>query len=117
MLATCDDSLIGNRDRLLLALGFGGAFRRSELVALDVGDLEVLEHGLRVFVRRSKTDQEAHGQHVPVADGPRTRVKAALADWLVASGITAGALFRSARKGGALTDQRLPDRSVAQAGV
>lgn len=114
MLATCDDSLIGQRDRLLLALGFGGAFRRAELVALDVGDLEVLEHGLRVFVRRSKTDQEAQGQHVPVADGPRTRVKAALAAWLAVSGITEGPLFRSARKGGALTDQRLADRSMAE---
>lgn len=114
MLGTCDDSLIGLRDRLLLALGFGGAFRRSELVALDVADIEVLEHGLRVFVRRSKTDQEAQGQFVPVADGPRTRVKAALAAWLTASGIKAGPLFRSARKGGALTDLRLVDRSVAE---
>lgn len=114
MLGMCDDSLIGLRDRLLLALGFGGAFRRSELVALDVADVEVLEHGLRVFVRHSKTDQEAQGQFVPVADGPRTRVKAALVGWLAASGIAAGPLFRSIRKGGTLTDQRLADRSVAE---
>lgn len=100
MLKTCDNSLIGRRDRLLLALGFGGAFRRSELVALDVADIEVVDDGLRVFVRRSKTDQESQGQHVPVADGPRTRVKAALAAWLAVSGITEGPLFRSARKGG-----------------
>lgn len=113
MLATCDDSLVARRDRLLLALGFGGAFRRSELVALNVADVEVVNHGLRVFVARSKTDQEAQGQFVPVADGPRTRVKAAIADWLSASGITEGALFRPIGKGGRLQDSRLADRSVA----
>lgn len=113
MLSTCDDTLIGHRDRLLLALGFGGAFRRSELVALDVADIEVVESGLRVFVRRSKTDQEAAGQYVPVIDGPRTRVRDALALWLGASGIEDGPLFRPIRKGGALVDARLADRSIA----
>lgn len=113
MLATCDDSLVGRRDRLLLALGFGGALRRSELVALDTADIEVVDHGLRVFIRRSKTDQEGQGQYVPVADGPKTRVKAALADWLSASGITVGALFRPIAKGGRLQEARLADRSVA----
>src|SRR5438046_2309566 len=49
--------LKGLRDRALLLLGFAGAFRRSELVALDVADLEETEDGLRVTIRRSKTDQ------------------------------------------------------------
>jgi integrase len=48
-------------DRALLLLGFAGAFRRSELVALDVADIQEDEGGLRVLIRRSKTDQE--GQH------------------------------------------------------
>lgn len=113
MLGTCDDSLQGRRDRLLLSLGFGGAFRRSELVALDVADIEVVEHGLRVLVRRSKTDQTAQGQHVPVADGPRTRVKAALEAWLTAAGITEGPIFRPVSKGGKVLCSRLSDRSVA----
>lgn len=113
MLGTCDDSLQGRRDRLLLSLGFGGAFRRSELVALDVADIEVLEHGLRVLVRRSKTDQTAQGQYVPVADGPRTRVKAALEAWLAAASITEGPIFRPVSKGSKVLCSRLSDRSVA----
>jgi integrase len=50
--------LKGLRDRALLLLGFGGAFRRSELAALNVDDLEFTDDGLRVTIRRSKTDQE-----------------------------------------------------------
>ncbi len=52
------DTLKGKRDRALLAFGMAGAFRRSELVALQVADLERLPEGLRVTIRRSKTDQE-----------------------------------------------------------
>ncbi|AMA60076.1 site-specific integrase [Bradyrhizobium sp. CCGE-LA001] len=59
MVETCPDTLTGKRDRALLLLGFGGAFRRSELVALDVEHLEVAAEGLRVFIARSKTDQDA----------------------------------------------------------
>jgi len=114
MLTTCDDSLIGLRDRALLTLGFGAALRRSEVVALDVADVEVVDAGLRVHLGKTKTDQEGAGAVVPVLDGPRIGVKAALAAWLAVSGITEGALFRSARKGGMLTDQRLADRSVAE---
>jgi site-specific recombinase XerD len=55
------DTLTGKRDRALLALGFAGAFRRSELVALDVEDLREDKDGLRILVRRSKTDQEGRG--------------------------------------------------------
>jgi site-specific recombinase XerC len=55
-------SLKGMRDRALLLLGFAGAFRRSELVALDVADIEETEDGLRVLIRRSKTDQEGQGE-------------------------------------------------------
>jgi integrase len=51
----------GLRDRALLLLGFAGAFRRSELVALDVADLEDTEDGFKIIIRRSKTDQEGHG--------------------------------------------------------
>ena len=56
------------RDRALLAFGFAGAFRRSELCALQVGDLSETPDGLRVLIRRSKGDQEGQGQEV---DSPR----------------------------------------------
>ena len=54
-------SLIGMRDRALLLVGFAGAFRRSELVSLDVADIAFNSDGLVVQLRRSKTDQEGEG--------------------------------------------------------
>lgn len=113
MLATCDQTLAGKRDRALLALGFGGAFRRSELVALTVENLEVTDEGIKVRVAKSKTDQGAAGQVVPVLDGPRLAVKASLTAWLSAAGITAGPVFRSLGKGGRVSTNALSDRSVA----
>ena len=66
MLKRCSDTLAGKRDRALLALGFAGAFRRSELVALEVADLVEVPDGLRVRIRRSKTDQEGQGQEIAI---------------------------------------------------
>lgn len=64
LVATCDAStLAGARDRALLLVGYMGAFRRSELVALDVEDLEDRPDGLAIGLRRSKVDQEGHGRH------------------------------------------------------
>jgi len=62
-------ALRGRRDRALLLLGYAAALRRSELVALDVADLVETEHGLQVFVARSKTDQTGLGEFVGVAHG------------------------------------------------
>jgi site-specific recombinase XerD len=58
MALAAGEDIKGQRDRALLLIGFAGAFRRSELVALDVEDLEEGELGFRVAIRRSKTDQE-----------------------------------------------------------
>jgi hypothetical protein len=65
--ALCPDTLIGERDRALLALGFAGVFRRSELRAPDVTNLIETPDGLRVLIRHSKTDQEGQGQEQEVA--------------------------------------------------
>ena len=59
MISRLPDNLLGVRDRALLLVGFGGAFRRSELVGLDVADVGVTRDGIVVTIRRSKTDQEA----------------------------------------------------------
>jgi site-specific recombinase XerD len=61
MAALTGDGLRGLRDRALLLLGFAGAFRRSELIALDVNDLEFCKDGLLVTIRKSKSDQEGDG--------------------------------------------------------
>jgi site-specific recombinase XerD len=113
MLDCCDDSLRGKRDRALLCLGFAGAFRRSELVALQVEDLVEVPDGLRVLIRRSKGDQEGAGQEVPILRGTKLRPVAAVQDWLAAAGITEGPVFRPVFKGQRVQGVPLSDRSVA----
>jgi integrase len=105
--------LRGLRDRALMLVGFAGALRRSELIALDVQDIEEGPDGLFVRISRSKTDQEGAGDFVSIPHGSRLRPVLALKDWLQASRITEGPLFRPIRKGGELVGARLTDRSVA----
>lgn len=103
------DTLRGKRDRALLLLGFAGAFRRSELVALEVADLAFEPDGMRVRVRRSKTDQDGQGQEIAIPRGVKLRPVAAVQDWIKTAGITGGPLLRRVdRHGkarGALTPQ------------
>jgi integrase len=73
MVVLCPDNMIGRRDRALLALGFASAFRRSELCALEVADLVEVPDGLRVVIRRSKTDQTGEGQEVAIPRGYKLR--------------------------------------------
>jgi integrase len=99
---TAPDSLKGLCDRALLLLGFAGAFRRSELVALDVGDLEDTEDGIKITIRRSKTDQEGHGETIAIIRGGASCPVKAVKAWLLAAGINEGSLFRPVAKGGRL---------------
>ncbi|MCJ2076583.1 site-specific integrase, partial [Methylobacterium sp. E-016] len=94
------DTLTGKRDRALLALGFAGAFRRSELVALNVADLRDHPEGLRVMVRRSKVDQEGQGFEKAIPHGRFIRPVALVREWLEAAGITDGPLFRPVSRSG-----------------
>lgn len=100
MLMRIPDTLTGKRDRALLALGFAGAFRRSELVAIDVSDLREDPEGLRVMVRRSKVDQEGAGFEKAIPHGRFIRPVALLRDWLDAAGITEGPVFRPVSRSG-----------------
>jgi len=113
MMLTCENDLRGKRDRLLLALGFGGAFRRSELAQLTVNDIEITEQGLRVTIRKSKTDQEGQGVTVPVLNGARIQVNKLFQEWLEAAGITSGAIFRGIGRGDRLLEEAITDRSIA----
>ena len=103
------DTLRGKRDRAMLLLGFAGAFRRSELVALEVADLTFEPEGVRVLIRRSKADQEGQGQEIAIPRGIKLRPVRAVQDWITAAGISRGPVFRSIdRHGkvrGALTAQ------------
>lgn len=112
---TLDDRLIGVRDRALLLLGFAGAFRRSELVALDLADVHAGHDGLTVVIRKSKTDQEGQGRKVgiPYGSHPHTCPVRAMATWREKSGLSEGALFRAINRHGQLQAGRLSDRAVA----
>jgi site-specific recombinase XerD len=113
MVAMAPDRLSGLRDRALLLLGFAGAFRRSELVALDVSDITEAKTGLLVTIRRSKTDQEGEGVTIAIARGDIACPAKALREWLDAAGIATGPIFRPINKAGTVAAERLTDRSVA----
>lgn len=116
MVATLDDRPISVRDRALLLVGFAGAFRRSELVALDVDDLADTTEGLVVTVRRSKTDQEGTGEQIgiPYGSDPATCPVRSYRTWLELADISDGAVFRPVNRHGAIADRRLGDRAVAE---
>jgi site-specific recombinase XerD len=112
MVLAAGDDMKGLRDRALLLVGFAGAFRRSELVALNVEDLEESELGFKVTIRHSKTDQEGAGQTIAIVRGSVACPVTGLKAWLAAAGIATGPLFRAVRKGGAV-GERLSAQSVA----
>ena len=109
-------TLAGLRDRALLLLGFAAALRRSELVALDVEDLEFdTARGLKLTIRKSKTDQQQAGAQVAVPyarETDRCAVRA-LSQWLQAAKIHRGPVFRRMRRGDTVGAERLTDQSVA----
>jgi site-specific recombinase XerD len=103
LLAECPrDTLIGKRDRALISFGFAGAFRRSELVALQVENLTEVPEGYRVLIERSKTDQEGRGQTIAIPRGYKLKPVEAVQTWLTAAEISSGYLFRQVGKGGRL---------------
>jgi integrase len=101
LLDAMGESLKDARDRALLLIGFAGGFRRSELVGLDVTDIEPVRQGIIITLRHSKTDQEGAGRKIGIPHG-RTRhcPVAALTDWLARSAITRSAIFRPINRHG-----------------
>lgn len=115
MIAHLPENLLGVRDRALLLVGFGGAFRRSELVALDIADVAVTRDGLVVTIRRSKTDQEGEGRKIgiPYGSNPATCPVRSLQDWLAQCGFTEGPLFRPVDRFSRVASMRLSAAAVA----
>lgn len=116
MVDALDDRPIGVRDRALLLLGFAGALRRSELVALDAADLTPVVEGLAVRLRASKTDQEAAGATVAVPYGsrPDTCPVRAVAAWLDVAGVVSGPVFRPVTRHGHVGGGRLSGRAASE---
>jgi len=114
MLRVLPDSMQGIRDRALLLVGFAGAFRRSELVSLDVSAVAFTSEGLLITLLRSKTDQEGIGRQVAIPEGQHqeTCPVRALRAWLTAAIITEGPIFRSVNRHSQPSKERLTDHSV-----
>ncbi|MDA7486182.1 site-specific integrase [Candidatus Pelagibacter ubique] len=103
------------RDRSIILIGFSGGFRRNEIVSLDYEDLDFVPEGLKINVRRSKTDQFGEGftKALPYFDNSQFCPVMSLKKWIQISNITSGALFRRFSKGSKLSENRLTDQTVA----
>lgn len=114
LVAACETGKVGLRDRALLLVGFAGGFRRSELTALTVADIEWVDQGMVLLLRRSKTDQEGRGMEkaIPFASDEGLCPVRSLKAWLSAAGITEGPLFRRVRKNGLVGAEALAEHSV-----
>ncbi|MFN7297026.1 MAG: site-specific integrase [Pseudanabaena sp.] len=103
------------RDRALLLLGFFGALRRSELVALNVSDVAFTSEGMTITLRRSKTDQEGRGRTVGICHQARPDAcpVRALGAWIQAAGIQEGPIFRKVARSGKVAEDALTGAGVA----
>lgn len=106
--------LKGIRDRALLLIGFAAALRRSELVGLNVDDLQFVKEGVLIHLPRSKTDQDGEGRKIAIPFGRTSACPVkAVKHWMDSAMIMIGAVFRSVNKAGAVSAARLTDQSVA----
>ena len=103
------------RDRTIILLGFGGGFRRNELVSLDYEDLDFVNEGIKINIKKSKTDQFGEGsiKALPYFDNPHYCPVKSIQNWIKISKINQGAIFRKFHKGIKLSNDRLSDQSVA----
>ena len=103
------------RDRSIILIGFSGGFRRNEIVSLDYDDLDFVPEGLKINLRRSKTDQFGEGftKALPFFDSSQYCPVVSLKKLLNISKINSGPVFRSFVKGSKLSEKRLTDQTVA----
>jgi len=116
MVGATDAGMIGLRDRALILLGFAGAFRRSELVGLDLEDCSFGKDGLTVTLRRSKVDQEGMGRRVgiPYGSNPDTCPVRNVQAWIEQAGISSGPLFHPVTRHGQVQAGRMAGLDVAR---
>ncbi|MGL3827675.1 site-specific recombinase XerD [Candidatus Pelagibacter ubique HIMB4] len=103
------------RDRSIILIGFSGGFRRNEIVSLDYEDLDFVQEGLKINLRRSKTDQfgEGSAKGLPYFENSKYCPVVSITEWIKISKINSGALFRRFNKGSKLSEKRLTDQTVA----
>ncbi len=103
------------RDRSIILIGFSGGFRRNEIVSLDYDDLDFVVEGVKINLRKSKTDQFGEGlvKGLPYFDNSQYCPVISLQKWIDISNINEGPLFRRFTKGLKLSENRLTDQTVA----
>ena len=103
------------RDRSIILIGFSGGFRRNEIVSLDYDDLDFVPEGLKINIKRSKTDQFGEGftKALPYFDSSQYCPVVSIKKWLEMSKIDSGPVFRRFVKGLRLSEKRLTDQTVA----
>ncbi len=106
---------VKSRDRSIILIGFSGGFRRNEIVSLDYNDLDFVNEGLKIKIRRSKTDQFGEGlvKGLPYFDNPEYCPVVSIQRWIKISKINSGPIFRRFLKGSKLSENRLTDQTVA----
>ena len=108
------DEIKKTRDKTIILVGFGGGFRRTELISIDHEDLEFVTEGVKITIKRSKTDQFGEGmiKGLPYFSNEKYCPVINLKKWLESSNIKSGPIFRRFSKGSVLTNNRLTDQSV-----
>ena len=103
-----------SRDKTIVLVGFGGGFRRTELISIDHEDLEFVPEGVKITLKRSKTDQFGEGmvKGLPYFSNELYCPVINLKKWLELSNIKSGPIFRRFVKGSVLTNNRLTDQTV-----
>ena len=103
------------RDRSIILVGFSGGFRRSEIISLDYDDLDFVTEGVKIYLKRSKTDQFGEGstKGVPYLEKIKYCPVVSIKKWIELSKIDSGPLFRRFNKGLKLSENRLTDQTVA----
>jgi len=109
------EDIIKLRDRSIILMGFSGGFRRSEIVSLNYDDLDFVTEGLKINIKRSKTDQFGEGslKGLPYFDNTKYCPVLSLKNWIEISNINSGPLFRRFSKSSKLLENRLSDQTIA----
>ena len=109
-----NDEIKKSRDKSIILIGFGGGFRRSELISLDYEDIEFVPEGLKIMIRRSKTDQFGEGmiKGLPYFENQNYCPVKNLKKWIEIANIKNGPIFRRFSKGSSITNHRLTDQTV-----
>ena len=110
-----NDDIKKYRDRSIILIGFSGGFRRNEIVSLDHDDLEFVSEGLKINLKKSKTDQFGEGsvKGLPYFNNLQYCPVVSIKKWIEISDIKSGPLFRRFNKGLKLSLNRLTDQTVA----